>query len=496
MSNFAADIARAADSRPDRPAVKFDDQVLSYGELNDGMARAAGWLRARNVALGDRVGLQLPNVPSFPILYYAILRVGAVVVPMNPLLKRSEIAYVLSDSGARLLVSSQECEDDARAGSAQAETDCVITGPHLEAALNEPDPLYESAQLPENAAAVIIYTSGTTGAPKGAVLTHASIGHAARTADQLVAVRPDTVTLATLPLFHVFGMTAMMNATLLGGGLLTLLPRFDPAAVVRIIARDHVTVFGGVPTMYTALLHHPELTDHDVSSLETCISGGAALPVEVLRGFEAALGCDVLEGYGMSETTALATFNTLDRPRKPGSIGSPIGGTEIRLVDDDDREVPVGEPGEILLRSPMVMKEYWNREDATATTFKDGWLRSGDIGTVDNDGYYFVVDRKKDLVIRGGYNVYPRELEEVLYSHPAVQEAAVIGIPHPSLGEEVGAAVVLASNVNATPDDLREFMKSRVAAYKYPRVIWTVGELPKGPSGKILKRDIRPPVTP
>jgi long-chain acyl-CoA synthetase len=263
--------------------------------------------------------------------------------------------------------------------------------------------------------------------------------------------------------------------------------------VLEVIERDRATTFGGVPTMYAALLHHPERDRHDASSLNLCVSGGAPLPVEVLRGFDEAFGAKVLEGYGLSETTGMATFNTPDRERKPGSIGRPVGGTEIRLVDDLDNGVPRGEPGELVMRGPFVMKGYWNREDATRDVMRGGWLHTGDIATVDQDGYFFIVDRKKDLIIRGGYNVYPRELEEVLYAHPSVREAAVIGVPHASLGEEVGAAVVLKEGEQLTTEEVREYMKQRVAAYKYPRVIWFLDELPKGATGKVLKREIKIP---
>jgi long-chain acyl-CoA synthetase len=245
--------------------------------------------------------------------------------------------------------------------------------------------------------------------------------------------------------------------------------------------------------MFTSLLNHPDRERFDVSSLTLCVSGGASLPVQVLRGFDAAFGCSVLEGYGLTETTGMATFNTPDRERKPGSIGVPIGGSEIRVVDDNDRDVPQGDRGELVMRGPFVMKGYWNRDAATEQVMRDGWFHTGDIALFDDDGYLFIVDRKKDMIIRGGYNVYPRELEEVMYEHPAVREVAVVGIPHSSLGEEVGAAVALKPGAEATPGELRLFMKERVAAYKYPRVIWLVDELPKGPTGKILKREIRVP---
>jgi long-chain acyl-CoA synthetase len=254
-----------------------------------------------------------------------------------------------------------------------------------------------------------------------------------------------------------------------------------------------VTIFEGVPTMYSALLHHPDRASADVSSLRLCVSGGAALPVEVLRQFEEAFGCPILEGYGLSETSPVASFNHPDRPRKAGSIGTPIAGVEMRAVDDSGADVPQGEVGEIAIRGHNVMKGYWGKPEATAAAIPDGWFRTGDLARIDEDGYFFIVDRKKELIIRGGYNVYPREIEEALHEHPAVAEVAVVGIPHDSLGEEVGAAVALKPGATATPDELRAFAKGRVAAYKYPRHVWLVDQLPKGPTGKILRREIKPP---
>jgi long-chain acyl-CoA synthetase len=277
--------------------------------------------------------------------------------------------------------------------------------------------------------------------------------------------------------------------------MLTLIPRFDPGAALAVIERDAATTFAGVPTMYTAMLHHPERERFDASTLSLCVSGGSALPVEVLRGFDEAFDCKVLEGYGLSETTGMGSFNLPDRERKPGSIGLPVGGTEMKVVDNHGDEVAQGEPGEVVMRGPFVMRGYWGRDDATAEVMRDGWFHTGDIARVDEEGYFFIVDRKKDLIIRGGYNVYPREVEEVLYEHPAVREAAVVGVPHDELGEEVGAAISLKDGAEATPAELRAFVKERVAAYKYPRAVWIVDDLPKGPTGKILKREIDVPAS-
>jgi long-chain acyl-CoA synthetase len=341
--------------------------------------------------------------------------------------------------------------------------------------------------------AVILYTSGTTGTPKGAELTHENLLRNCQVARSLFDLGAEAVTLGALPLFHSFGQTCGLNATVLGGGTLTLIPRFDPARALEIIERDRVTIFEGVPTMYGGMLHVPDRERYDVSTLKLCASGGAAMPVELMRGFEQAFGCKVLEGYGLSETSPVASFNHPDRERKPGSIGTPIEGVEMKVVDDRDEEVAQGEVGEIVIRGHNVMKGYWQRPEATAEALRGGWFHTGDMARIDEDGYFFIVDRKKDMIIRGGFNVYPREIEEVLYEHPAVREAAVIGVPDEQYGEEVAAAVALKEDAEVSAEELREFVKGNVAAYKYPRVVFFVDELPKGPTGKILKREIEPP---
>ena len=343
--------------------------------------------------------------------------------------------------------------------------------------------------------AVILYTSGTTGKPKGAELTHTNLQrNAAVTAITLVNLEPEDVIMGCLPLFHAFGQTCCLNAAVLSGATLTLISRFDPRKALNVIARDKVTVLAGVPTMYSALLDQARRKSADVSSLRTCISGGSALPVEVLRACEAEFGCIVLEGYGLSETSPVASFNHPDRERRPGSIGTPIDGVEFRLLDDDGADVETGAAGEIAIRGHNLMKGYWHGDEDTSAAMNDGWFRTGDIARVDEDGFYYIIDRKKDLSIRGGFNVYPREVEEVLYEHPAVREAAVVGLPHASLGEEIGAAVAVKDGASATPNELRDFVKERLAAYKYPRKVWIVEELPKGPTGKILRREIAAPV--
>ena len=494
--NLAASLARNAADNPDRVAIHLGDQTTSYGELDDQSARVAGLLAARGIAPGTPIGIMLPNVPEFASVYYGILRTGAVVVPMNPLLKAREIAYYLGDSGAPVIFAWHVTAPEVEIGAKEAGAEAILVDP-----ATFPDILATASPAPQvvdRAAydtAVVLYTSGTTGHPKGAELTHANlINNVEVSAADLFQLGPDDLIFGGLPLFHAFGQTCTLNAAIMTGASLTVLPRFDAAKALGILADQRVTIFAGVPTMFSALLHVPDRSGYDVSALRLCISGGAAMPVEVLRQFEDAFDCIVLEGYGLSETSPVASFNHPGRERKPGSIGTPIRGVEMRVVDASGAEVPPGEVGEIAIRGHNIMKGYLNKPEATAEAVSaDGWFRTGDIGRVDEDGYYYIVDRKKDLIIRGGYNIYPREIEEVLYEHPEVAEAAVVGIPHPELGEEVGAAVALKPGATVTPDELRSYVKSQVAAYKYPRRVWIVDALPKGPTGKILKKEITVP---
>jgi long-chain acyl-CoA synthetase len=494
MTNLAELLSDAAAAAPENTAVKLDGLELSYAELDQAAARVAGLLQAKGIRPGERVGVMLPNVPYFAAVYYGILRAGGVVVPMNVLLKEREVGYYLSDPGARLLFAWHEFADAAHGGSDRAHADCLLVEPgDFEALLGRSEPASEVVERGGGETAVILYTSGTTGTPKGAELTHDNLGRNVEIAARLFGIDGATVTLGALPLFHSFGQTCALNATIRAGGCLSLIPRFDPGRALEIMERDRVTVFEGVPTMYAAVLAHPESARFDTSALRVCVSGGAALPMEVMRSFEQAFGCAILEGYGLSETSPIASFNHPDRERKPGSIGTPVDGVEMRVFGEDGAELPPGGVGEIVIRGHNVMKGYWRRPDATAEAIRDGWFHTGDMGRVDADGYFFIVDRKKDMVIRGGYNVYPREIEELLYEHPSVREAAVIGVPHPELGEEVAAAIVPVPGASVEGDEIVDFVKGQVAAYKYPRVVWFVEQLPKGATGKILKREIEAP---
>ena len=491
--NLAENLAQTASQFGDRPALRLNDKTITYRQLDDRSARVATLLGSFGIRPGDRVGLMMPNVPEFAMAYYGILRAGAVVVPMNTLLKEREVAFYLRDAGARLLVAWDGLVE-AASGAALAEADLVTVEPG--AFVTQLAAIYPNGEVVERAAddtAVILYTSGTTGTPKGAELTHFNLAENVEVTRSLLQVDEHDVIFGALPLFHSFGQTCGLNTAVRTGACLTLLPRFDPSEALTMLARDSVTIFEGVPTMYAAMMNHPGAAQTDSSRLRRCVSGAAALPLGVLKGFEQAFGCVILEGYGLSETSPVASFNPPER-RKPGSIGIPVPGVEMAVVGEDGTLLPVGEVGEIVIRGHNVMKGYWNRPDATAAAIVDGWLHTGDLAKVDADGYFFIVDRAKDMIIRGGYNVYPREIEEVLYEHPAVREAAVIGVADDYFGEEVAAVISLRAGATATPDELVSFVKDRVAAYKYPRRLWIVDDdLPKGPTGKILKRQITVP---
>src|SRR3954451_20039580 len=476
-------LTQTAGRHGERPALKLDDSVVNYAVLNEGATRIAGYLKEKGLKPGDRVGVMLPNVPYFGVVYYGVLRAGGVVVPMNVLLKGREVEFYLSDSGAKHLFAWHDFGEAAEAGAEAAGAEAVLVKPGEFEQLVIGAPRAEQDEPREGSdTAVILYTSGTTGTPKGAELTHSNlVNNCLRGARELAGITEEDVILGALPLFHSFGQTCCLNGAVSAGACLTLIPRFDPGKALEIIARDKVTLFDGVPTMYHAILNHEG--DSDTSTLRMCISGGSAMPVEVMREVEQKFDCIILEGYGLSETSPVASFNHPDRERKPGSIGTPIEGVEMQVVDDDDNQLEAGggrEVVKIVIRGHNVMKGYWNREDATEEVMKGGWFHTGDMAKVDEDGYFFIVDRKKDMIIRGGYNVYPREIEEVLYEHPAVREAAVVGIPHDELGEEVGAAVALKEGESVDAKELQGFVKERVAAYKYPRHLWFVDELPKG----------------
>jgi len=495
--NLGSILQGSAAARPDHTAIKLDDRALSYAELDRGARGVATALRDRGIQPGSQVALMVPNVPEFSVAYFGVLYAGCTVVPLNVLLSAPEVQYHLEDSESTLLIAHPLFQAPAREGARTAGVPVVWAGGEAEGGHSFTELMAEApadglhpTRADDNA--VILYTSGTTGKPKGAELTHSNLFvNCAVVVPRLIPVDESQVALATLPLFHSFGQTCIQNATIAAGGTFTLLPRFTPDKALEIIGRDGVNLFAGVPTMYFAILHLEGADSYDTSSLQYCMAGGAAMPVEVMKAFEAKYSVQILEGFGLSETSPVASFNMLDRPRKVGSIGYPVWGVELCILDDHDRPLPDGERGEIAIRGHNVMKGYWKRPDATKEAMRNGWFHTGDIGLRDADGAYFIVDRKKDMIIRGGFNVYPREVEEVLYAHPDVVEAAVLGVPHDRHGEEVKAVVVTAPGRTLTDDDVIAYCKKSLAAYKYPRIVEFRDTLPKGPTGKILKRELR-----
>ncbi len=506
--NLATLLRDTATTKPNKTAIAINDVSLPYSMVHGLAQKFAGALAQLGVKPGQHVALMLPNVPQFTLAYYGAHYAAAPVVPLNVLLTADEVAYHLDDSDAVALVVWEGFFDQAREGFNRVEH-CkhLIVCKADRADMTAPEGAHNFAaiamaappvtELPATNAddtAVILYTSGTTGRPKGAELTHFNLYSNAMYMNslELPMANEEIVALVVLPLFHSFGQTVRQNAILGAGGTLVLMPRFEPTGAAQLIENHKVNFFAGVPTMYFALLHSPDVAHESLASLRHCVSGGAAMPVEVMREFDEQFKVDILEGYGLSETSPVASFNRLDVPKKPGTIGLPIQHVEFCLLDADGKRITkTGEPGEICIKGPNVMKGYYKRPEATAEAIKDGWFRSGDIGIIDEDGFYTIVDRKKDMIIRGGFNVYPREVEEVLYAHPAVAEAAVIGVPHESHGEEVKAIVALKPGAEATSEAIIAYCKEHLAAYKYPRIVEMLPELPKGPTGKILKRELR-----
>jgi long-chain acyl-CoA synthetase len=502
MFNLATILRESASATPDKPVTLLDGNPMSYAELDAASDRMAAGLQGLGVVPGDTVGIQLPNIPQFLISYFGVLKAGAVAVPMNVLLKGPEVAFYLGDSGAKVLITFAGFLADAAKGAAEAGVkDVFAVGveegneaakPFEQLLATAPEsPILENRDPQDTA--VIIYTSGTTGKPKGAELTHFTLYMNCDIPGRLFDMQDNDVTVTVLPLFHVFGLSSVMNVAVRFGGTMSLIPRFDAKTVLETIQRDKATIFEGVPTMFVALLHHPDVDSYDVSTLRMAVSGGAPIPAEVMDGFEKKFGVVILEGYGLSETASTTTFNVSESERKAYSVGKPIWGTETQIWSEDGKLLPRGKDnvGELVTRGVHVMKGYLNRPEATAEAFAGGWFHTGDLGYQDEDGFFFIVDRKKELIIRGGYNVYPREVEEVLYANPAVSEVAVIGVPDDRLGEEVRAVVVLKQGESMSEDDVIAYCKERLAAYKYPRSVEFRDELPKNATGKILKKELK-----
>ncbi|MFE5588214.1 long-chain fatty acid--CoA ligase [Kitasatospora sp. NPDC056531] len=515
MLNLSVLLEDSARTYPSRDALVLGSTRLTYAEVEAAANQVANLLVERGIRPGDRVALSCPNVPQFPIVYYGILKAGAVVVPLNILLKSREVAYHLRDAEAEAyfcyegtpgLAIGEEgwkawnevdtCEDFFLITADPAAPSPIGDAETLGAALAGKPPVFDPVATEATDTAVILYTSGTTGQPKGAELSHANTMMNVMACNRMFRSTPATDShLLCLPLFHTFGATIQMHTGFSTAATLHLMPRFDAEQVVRLMSTEEITFFAGVPTMWWGLLG--VLTDAvDVDriarNLRIGVSGGAPLPVEIISRVKERLHVRILEGYGLSETSPAVTFSDPDREPRPGSVGVPVWGVTVKLINPDWSEVTgTGAVGELAVKGHGVMKGYYNRPEATAEAIRDGWFRTGDLARRDEDGFYYIVDRVKDMIIRGGFNVYPREVEEVLMTHPAISLAAVVGVPQDRYGEEVKAFVILAPGAEATPEELIAWGREQMAGHKYPRIVEIVEQLPMTATGKILKRELK-----
>jgi len=495
-------ITRGAEQYPNRPAILYRDAAVTYGALGTLVERFARGLGTLGIGQGDRVAILLPNVPPFTVAYYGAAAIGAVAVPSNPLLKAAELTHIWGDSGARMVLTIPQLLDGAReAAEAVGMKHIVCVGdresvPRGTATFDEFLAAGATAPMPDTRPAihdpaVFIYTSGTTGRPKGAVLSHNNLLSNCRQIQQVLDFGPEDNLLCVLPLFHAFAGTVCQHAALFCGSRFTCIEQFHPARVLELLETAGITIFPGVPAMFAALLQFGAERPQAFEKVRLCVSGGAPMPVAIMQAFEQRFGTVVIEGDGPTECSPVTSVNPPNGPRKVGTIGVPLPGVEMRIFDDQDREMPVGEVGEIVVKGENVMLGYHNQPQATAEAMRNGWYHTGDLGTVDEDGYFTIVDRKKDMLIVGGLNVYPREIEELLYTHPAVADAAVIGAPDPLRGEEVVAVIALKPDAHAEAREIREFCRRSLANYKVPRRVVFREALPRSGTGKVLKRLLR-----
>jgi len=491
MVNLVGHIWRHAAEDPDRTGLREDDRSWTFGQMRSRITSVAADLRERGIARGDRVLMVLPTCAEFVFIYHALLALGATPVTVNPLCAPRELEYFVDDAGCVLAIGWDESAQAVTEAAASRDLPLwVVSSGELDGLPDDVRPA-ELVDVEPDHAAALLYTSGTTGRPKGAVLTHDNLMFTGTVISELLETGPADSMGTALPLFHVFGQGSVMASVYTGGSCFSLIRPFDPVKVLDTVAEHKLTGLSGVPTMWMAMLHaETDRRPEEFAQLRIASSGGAAMPVEVAKAFKDRFGATILDGYGLTETTGGGTVSLPDGVRKEGSVGQPLPGTKLAILDSDGHELPVGEVGEVALAGRMVMREYWNRPDATAAAHSGEWFLTGDLGRVDEDGHVYIVDRLKDLVIRGGYNVYPREVEEVLYSHPAIREAAVVGVPDERLGEEVAAVYAVVDGATLEPDELRAWLADKVAAYKAPRIYQQVPDLPKGATGKILKRGI------
>lgn len=510
--NLSSKLHETAKNFANKPAYYFMDKMTTYGELDGAITKFASGLEKLGVKKGDHIALLLGNSPHFVIGLYGALRLGATVIPVNPIYTADEIGYILQNGDVKVVVALDlaiplaekmhsllpnvehyiYCETTAdQTGHESSDSLSVFTKlKSFTSIVASGNISYQGPNLEDDEVALILYTSGTTGKPKGAMLTHENLySNAKDVGDYLKMSNHDRV-ITALPMFHVFCLTVSLNAPLLSGATMLIVPKFSPKEIFRLTKEYKATVFAGVPTMYNFLYQYPDGSPEDLQTFRLCISGGASMPVTLLKNFEKKFNVMVSEGYGLSEASPVTCFNPLDRPRKPGSIGTSILNVKNKVVNELGEEIPVGQVGELIVHGPNVMKGYYKMPEETAAAIRDGWLYTGDMARMDDEGYFYIVDRKKDLIIVGGYNVYPREVEEVLYSHPDIVEAAVIGIPDPDQGEAIKSFAV-SKNPNLTEEQLLQYCKDHLAKYKIPTSIEFLDELPKNTTGKILRRSLQ-----
>ncbi|NPC92102.1 fatty acid--CoA ligase family protein [Bacillus sp. WMMC1349] len=505
--NLVSKLGETAKLKPDRTAYIFGDQTETYGGLQEKIDRFAGGLYEIGVKKGDHIALLLGNTPHFLVSFFGALKAGAVIIPINPTYTPTEIGYLLKNGDVKVVVA------DGKLLPLYEKMHEMF--PKIEQVIlcETSEPLQESENLQVNKKlksfanlmkssvrvfsepnqddiAAILYTSGTTGKPKGAMLTHQNLFSNANDVAQYLTMDEDDLVVAALPMFHVFCLTVCMNAPLMNGAAVLIMPKFSPSAVFELVKKHKATIFAGVPTMYNYLYQHEGANEDGFASVRICISGGAAMPVALLNNFEKKFNVLVLEGYGLSEASPVACFNPFHTGRKPGSIGTNILNVKNKVVNEFGEELPPNQVGELIVKGPNVMKGYYQMPEETAHTIKDGWLYTGDLARQDEDGYFYIVDRKKDMILVGGYNVYPREVEEVLYKHPDVAEAVVIGVPDPNKGEVVQCYVVPKSKT-LTEEEIVSHCERHLAKYKRPSTITFLDEIPKNSTGKILRRALK-----
>lgn len=521
-------IERVVGEFPERDATEFYGARLTYRQLWEQVQRLATGLAGLGVKAQTRVAIMLPNCPQTIIAYYATLWMGGVAVMTNPMYVEREMEHQWNDAGAEVLIVLDHLYPKVAKVVSKTGIRCVIVTSlreylpfylrwlyplkakkqHLfmdvryddkvrnfSAVIRGNQPMTKGYALRPDDLALLQYTGGTTGVAKGVMLTH---GNILANVMQISAWFPELRRgqerlIAILPYFHVFGMTVTMNWALFTGSTIIAVPKFQVDEFLKLLHKSRPTIFPGVPTIFVAIVNHPKITEFDLSSIRFCITGSAPMPVEILTQFEKMTGSVILEGFGLSESSPVTHVNPIGGVRKPGSIGLPVSDTDARLVPLDlgEQEVPIGEEGELVVKGPQVMKGYWNMPDETAHVLRDGWLYTGDIAKMDEDGYFYIVDRKKDMVIAGGFNIYPREIEEVLYQHPKVMDAVIIGIPDPYRGETVKAFVVPKPGVELTEKEVLDFCRTKLAAYKMPKIVELRDSLPKTMVGKVLRRELR-----